>query len=560
MRYLVYVYPILSFIAIILVYMAITVNPVIIVAPALLVILMTVLKRIERKYLDRKLLESLNENWGKGHCTDDEKLAFDGWRKYYQTPIDDITSSDLNLKMLFAKMNNAITVPGVHLLYHLLHQPEDFDKINERKEMIQKFQNDLDYRKRVQKRLIDLGKNLGEGVSKLLHEELTAPIASQWRYILQVLALPIALGIAFFQPVLGLIMVMLSLIYNVNTYFKLKRQISIYSNAFIYVRSIIVTAKQLIDDKVITDPDVIKAYADSKPFANGLVFSSSSSMSLELSLVYDYLNIVFLIDPIRFNNTLHRFKRDLTCLKTLYYAIGEIDATMCMANYQESLEHSCTPAFVDTKRTLVMHDGFNPLVAKCVSNSVTLENDGALITGSNMSGKSTFLRTVGLNVLMAQTCTFAPSRSLSLSKMHVISSISLQDNIEIGDSYYLSEAKAIKRMIEALDDHSTSLLLIDEIFNGTNRRERVAAAEAILKHFKTKSCIPFVATHDLEITDKIDSGYQKFYFKESVQDDDIHFNYHLNVGVTTTHNALEILRLIGYPSTIYEESKRYANE
>ena len=185
----------------------------------------------------------------------------------------------------------------------------------------------------------------------------------------------------------------------------------------------------------------------------------------------------------------------------------------------------------------------------CIRNDVTL-NDATrfyLISGSNMSGKSTLLRTIGLNAVLA--CAGAPVRaqSLRLSPMRVCASISIIDSLLNGKSKFLAEVDRLRLTIESANLKPV-LFLIDEIFSGTNSRDRRVAAEAVVRTLVNRGAIGALSTHDLsltEIADSPDLGGVNVHMGASNHNDPMNFDYRLKPGISTETNALAMARMAG---------------
>ena len=232
-----------------------------------------------------------------------------------------------------------------------------------------------------------------------------------------------------------------------------------------------------------------------------------------------------------------------------------MDALLATASYRASFEATCEPDFTASKQCLEAIDLKHPLLEKPVPNSLVLNKKGLVITGSNMSGKSTFLRTVGVNAILAQTMYTCIATSYKGDFFKIISSISPDDNLLGGKSYYLSEAEALLRIIKQCNDKIPTLCMIDEIFRGTNPVERVAAATVILKYLAKHNAIALVATHDLELTRTAEARYDCYYFREDINEKGLTFDYLMKKGVSPTRNAVRILKYIGYPEEIINDTE-----
>ena len=197
----------------------------------------------------------------------------------------------------------------------------------------------------------------------------------------------------------------------------------------------------------------------------------------------------------------------------------------------------------------------HPLIAheQRINNDLTLEGLGRvfLVTGSNMSGKSTFLRTVGINLCLAQAGGPVCAESWEWSWLRMQTCIRVGDTLEEGLSYFYVEVKRLKNLLVAMGDHRESpmLFLIDEIFKGTNNRERLLGSEAFIRELTAGRGLGLVTTHDLELAnlDKELSNLVNVHFQETVGDKELTFDYRLRPGPCPTTNALRIMAMEGLP-------------
>jgi DNA mismatch repair ATPase MutS len=194
-------------------------------------------------------------------------------------------------------------------------------------------------------------------------------------------------------------------------------------------------------------------------------------------------------------------------------------------------------------------------VANCIE-----ETRSVLLTGSNASGKSTFLKTVAINGILAQTVHTSMAASCKTGFYRVMSSMALKDNLETGESYYMVEIRSLKRiMTEAVRETAAPVMcFVDEVLRGTNTVERVAASSRILQSLARDGAFVFAATHDIELTHLLEKEYANYHFREEVLDNDISFNYILNKGRATTRNAIKLLGIMGYDEDVIRKAEETA--
>jgi DNA mismatch repair ATPase MutS len=229
--------------------------------------------------------------------------------------------------------------------------------------------------------------------------------------------------------------------------------------------------------------------------------------------------------------------------------VGTLDALQAVASFRAGSRSWCEPQLVARDAPLEAVELRHPLLPDAVPNSLSLCG-GALITGSNMSGKSTFLRTVGINALLAQTVFTCFAARWSGPVLRLATSLRRSDSLLAGRSYYLAEAQGILAALRAAETPPRTLCILDEIFRGTNTAERVAAATEVLRWLAAKGALVVAATHDDALTTLLDGAYRNLHFGETIGEAGISFDYLLEEGPAMTRNAIELLRFLGYPEEL----------
>jgi DNA mismatch repair ATPase MutS len=228
--------------------------------------------------------------------------------------------------------------------------------------------------------------------------------------------------------------------------------------------------------------------------------------------------------------------------------LGEIDLAQSLHQFKE-VSMVSSPMLSEDSQVLKMKESTNILIDDCVENDLEIINS-IVITGSNMGGKSSILRQIGINIILAQAF------GLSLSKLHeggyfnVISAISLKDDIESGKSYFLKEAEAIQRMLQQEKKTHHTMILIDEIFKGTNPMERLAASVEILNKLSQENTV-IVTTHDISILPDLEN-YEFYYFEPDISKTSMSFDYKIKKGITEVRNAVKLMEYIEYPQELIQ--------
>ncbi len=241
-------------------------------------------------------------------------------------------------------------------------------------------------------------------------------------------------------------------------------------------------------------------------------------------------------------------------------AMAELEALCSLACFSAEQPVACYPQ--PTEETgLTLQDGRHPLLPAqdAVANDVRLTSDKRtwVITGPNAAGKSTLLRMVGVNTLLAQAGAAAAARAMTWSPVRLITDVRIRDDLAKNESYFLSEVRRLRRLVLDADNRTQILGLIDEPFRGTNSQERVAAGIALLEHLMASANFFLIATHEellAQIAAKTVSA-ENCHFQEHLHDGGITFDYRLRPGPATTRTALRILEREGYPKPLLERAR-----
>ncbi|GGC57787.1 hypothetical protein GCM10011387_09310 [Pedobacter quisquiliarum] len=235
-----------------------------------------------------------------------------------------------------------------------------------------------------------------------------------------------------------------------------------------------------------------------------------------------------------------------------------MDSYQSLASYRAGLKYYCIPEFDNSHPHIGLEKAFHPLLDPCQPNSLVSETKGIIITGSNMSGKTTFIRTVAINAILAQTiCTVCASKYRS-SFLTVHTAIGIQDDLLAGNSYYKAEIDAIQYFVQQTKHGAGfNLFVIDELFKGTNTMERVAAAKGVLEYLIKGRNMVLVSTHDLELPELLHPAYGQYHFQELVGADGYLFDYKIKHGTLKTRNAIRLLEVSGFPEEIIKSANGY---
>lgn len=490
-------------------------------------------------------------------------------RSYYlkhrdDSCIDDITWNDLDMDDVFKRMNYTLSATGEEYLYHKLHAlSQDREELDHYEEMIQYLEEHTELRTELQFIFSKLGYtgkfSLYDYIDNL---DYLGEMSSKKHVIPNLLFLPlIAFGFVNFPLAVSAIIVLM--VYQIVNYYRYKADVDPYITSFAYIIRLLEVCDEL--EKISYAPAAeemkrIKQYQkDLNPMRRNsfwLMSGFRGNATEIITMLLDYIRMVFHIDLIKFNSMLRVVRGHIEEIDGLITEVGYLESVVCTWIYRKSLDAYCMPEFVEEDR-ISMTEAYHPLLTDPVKNSIDA-NRGVLLTGSNASGKSTFLKTVAINAILAQSIHTCTADSYRSGFFRVFSSMALRDDLGGGDSYYIVEIKALKRILEAAEeDKGTVLCFVDEVLRGTNTVERVAASSQILESLGD-NVLCFAATHDIELTSLLESSYDNYHFEEEVADGDVRFNYRLQTGKATTRNAIRLLELMGYPGEIIERAAKRA--
>ncbi|MGC2333784.1 MAG: hypothetical protein WA581_20210, partial [Candidatus Acidiferrales bacterium] len=235
--------------------------------------------------------------------------------------------------------------------------------------------------------------------------------------------------------------------------------------------------------------------------------------------------------------------------------VAEIEALLSLATY--SFEHPADPfpEFADATNPSPLFAGDDlghPLIsaAQCVTNSVRLDSSTRvlLVSGSNMSGKSTLLRTVGINAVLAMAGAPIRGKSLRLTPLSLGTRLRSADSLQEGRSTFYTEVLRIRQVLDLTRGATPVLFLFDELLDGTNSHDRQIGADGLVRAFLERGAVGILTTHDLALTamaESVGTRVRNAHFEDRVENGQMRFDYKLRDGVVTKSNALELMRLAG---------------
>ncbi|MBL7843873.1 MAG: DNA mismatch repair protein MutS [Cyclobacteriaceae bacterium] len=514
----------------------------------------------------KKKIEEIRTGWSNPKK---ESFDFDRISKYADTikeskfhRLTNQTIEDIDFYGLFAFIDRTTSKVGQQFLYKKLLEPTS-NTTDQSEGLISLFSTDKQLREEVQLELIKLNNNGAYYISSLLKDKLLEK--PKW-FNLLILDITIVAGLmalSFKFPVLVIALIvpvtlnMFLHYWNKNNTFQFLKSFPQLNN-LINVSKVLVKKGDQFYDKSIEDGVLnLKSFQQKIALIN---FDNGTGIQSELSQLGTYLTelikAIFLIEVF----TLFRLTKELenkkASIQLLFDYVGGIDSSISVASLRAGNIKTCIPTFVSYSKEFHAKGIFHPLIEDCVKNDLLINGKSILITGSNMSGKSTFLRTLAINSLLAQTIYTCFADEFTSPILKQFSSIRIDDNLFDGKSYYFQEVNIMGSLLEQVESPHQNLFILDEVFKGTNTIERIASAKAILSYLNRKENIVVVSTHDIELADMLDNEYDLYHFTETVENNELHFDHRIKAGQLRTRNAIKILELSNYPVDVISEARQ----
>ncbi len=480
-----------------------------------------------------------------------------------ETVLKDQTWSDMNMDQVLARIDTCTSLAGEERLYAMLREPfSDTEELQRRDGLIRSFDADERLCSEYRERLKDIGDKIKQPASVTIMGLEEIDVQSNAGHMVCAMLGLFSIAMIFISPTAGLLIFLAVLILNISTYFKRKGEISEYLDCFTYLIRSYRAAKAMLSVKDDEDKTYRKELRTSVGILSGVVrggYLLTGGRGLTggiINMLLDYLRIFFHLDLMKFNSMQRSVLDNKADIIRMFKTIGEIDAFIAVAYYRKGLPYWCLPEY--TEDCMTDAKGlYHPLIDNAVPSDIAASDKGVLITGSNASGKSTFLRSVGLAAILGQSIATTAAASYRAPRFMIMSSMSVKDDILEGDSYYMAEIRAVKRILDACrtDGDMPLLCFVDELLKGTNTIERIAASSEILKSLHKKNVICFAATHDIELTEMIADHYDNYHFSEDIEDRDVAFSYRLMHGAADTRNAIRLLGIMGYDAAVVKAAE-----
>jgi len=481
--------------------------------------------------------------------------------------LSDKTLNDLDFQELFMFIDRTNSRVGQQYLYNKLRNiPADSTNNIKNEKLLDAFTNNSDLRVSVQSQLNKLNDREVYYIATLFQDEILKP--PKWYFIIPLLSFTSVLSfiMAFFNPVFFLVILGLSII-NIVIHFWNKKNLFNYYSSIPQLKKLNGVAQELYKHDILKEinPNLMKSASVINKVSNRMSFFNleieiQSDQRILFWAILELVKIVFLIEPLFLFGTLKRIDTKRKEIEDVYLFVGEIDAIISIASLRKGLDNFCLPKIIDGQKKLFAQEVYHPLIENCVKNNLNVNDKSILLTGSNMSGKTSFIRTIAINVITGLTLNTCFADYFSMPRVRVFSAIRISDDLMNDRSYYFEEVMTIKEMINKSKGESINLFLLDEIFKGTNTVERISAGKAVLSSLNKENNIVFVSTHDIELADLLKNEYDLYHFSEIVDHKTVAFDYKLKEGKLKNRNAIRILQINDYPESIINEAIEISEE
>lgn len=521
-----------------------------------------------------KFIKSLNESFG--HKPKDYLEDFDMTflKNHYKIrkknessgeSIDELIWNDLDMDTVFKRINYTKTSLGEAYLYYKLREISyNEDEWTSLEKLINLFTINEDLRNKVSLLLMKVGKLNDLNLTNFIYNPKFSKIPSYYKYPLLSLGFIFSIFLSFIYTKVGLILSFIFLCINILSYQSEKIFLEDRFKVMIYLLNNINLCISLskIKDKdfeffkneVSSALHNFKALNMVKIYGNS--FQKKENAFTDIDIIFDYIKMFFLVDIIAYQNSVKILEKNKENLYKIYDIVAKLDFALSLAYYRKSLSEYTIPEFIESD-DISLENLYHPLIDNPVKNSILIKNN-ILFTGSNASGKSTFIKAVALNCILAQSLNTALCSKYRCKFSRVVTSIAIKDNILAGDSYFIAEIKSLKRLLDSLNGEIRVLAFVDEILKGTNTIERISASASILKYAESTNGILLVATHDMELTQILET-YENFHFSETVTEDGVTFDYKLKKGPSNTRNALKLLKAMNFNNEVVSLSNQVYN-
>ncbi len=520
----------------------------------------------------RKAQARLTASFGK---MKEDAFAFDFIERYFKKKdksgsfhfLSEKSCNDLDFKELFMYVDRTTSRVGQQYLYDRLRTvPKSGDELSSQEQLVNKIGNDPELRVNLQLQLEKLGTDEAYYITSLFHE--TYIEEPKWFFVTRLLSFTNLLSLVLlpFNPQLIFVLTGVFIL-NAGIHFWNKRNLYQYLASIPQLLRLNDVAKALLKSEIFLEKkrDLDESIATIDKVRNKMsFFKLTSKLESDVEIIFwavlEFFKILFLLEPLFLFGILKQLDTKRKEIEEIFSFVGYADFLISIAFLRRGLDQYCIPEITNSNKTLEATAIYHPFIVNCVANSIQVKEKSILLTGSNMSGKTSFIRTIGINVITGLSLNTCFAENLSLPRTCIFSAIRISDDLMNDKSYYFEEVLTIKEMIDHGRSGKPNLFLLDEIFKGTNTVERISAGKAVLSYLAKSDNIVFVSTHDIELADLLKEEYVLYHFSEKIDQKSIDFDFKLKEGKLRNRNAIRILQINDYPDEIIGEAIEISKE
>ncbi|WP_026476155.1 MutS-related protein [Alkaliphilus transvaalensis] len=477
-------------------------------------------------------------------------------------------TSDLDIfgpKSLFQWINLANTYKGRRSLKSLLEAPDKgIEAIKNRQEAVNELSRKIDFSQELHRRgsqSKEIAKNpekllnYAEDRSKLIKNKSVksifyiSPLILLLSFVLIFTGSPIPIAIPLIHMVIQFALTYIGYKKTssiLNTVYGFKNNLEAYKNMLTLIEAENVDSRYLTQLK---EDIILKRKSASE--AIHMLERISNFIDIRYNpLVYFILNATLLWDFHCVFDLEHWKESYGTDIRKILRFIGEFEAISSLAIIKQLYPEWCFPTILEEGQKFSVKEMGHPLIKvdDCKCNDIIVDNNSCIITGSNMSGKTTLLRTIGINLVLAYAGAPLYVKQLETSVMDIFTSMRISDDLNSGISTFYAELIRIKMIIDYSRKRKPMIYLIDEMFRGTNSKDRIIGAQSVLRNLNKDWVIGLISTHDFELCDlelEKNLKVKNYHFTEYYVDNEIKFDYLLRSGRCNTTNAKYLMKMVG---------------
>lgn len=478
--------------------------------------------------------------------------------------VDDRTWSDLEMEKIFARFDRSLTPLGTQYLYALLRTYRDSGKpLKENVTTCRQFQKNPGAAQALRAALKGLNHKSSADVADFVFGP--APeIPSRHRLFYLLSAVSILCTLGLFASWLFLFPLLSCWLLNVILHSVFSRSICRHAPGLASVAALLQCVAEIsrtLGGSKWPEARELEAFTEVAGQLQKKVsrtFLRQEGGNDLVVVLTEYLNLLCLFELSASCRAIEAVNKQRAALREIFRIIARLDAFHGLSNALAEYPLLCVPEFQES-RAFAFDDVYHPLVHDAVRNTIHSGGNSILVSGTNMAGKTTFMKTLGVNVLLAQTVGLYLAGRATLPRVRVKTLIERVDAVTAGQSYFFFEATELLRLLKDAERTECEFwFVIDEIFRGTNTVERVAAGTAVLRHLTGGSFV-IASTHDHELADLLRGEFDFYHFSEVVGQGEARFDYTLRNGPCKSRNAIKLLALAGYPTTVTEFAEKLAN-